>query len=235
MQGSVPVRAVRGINLSTHQGELVSILGPSGSGKSTLLNLLGALDNPTSGKIIIDGNDISELGESDLTDFRQKIGFVFQSFNLISRFTALQNVEVPLIVQGIPKKVRQRIAEQLLIQVGLKDRMHHKPTEMSGGEQQRVAIARSLARDPPPKFLLMDEPTGNVDVKTRNRILNLIQKINKTLNTTIILITHDHEVAKIAEKAYYLVDGRIYSSEEHYLELKQKHLEETEEEDQEED
>ncbi|HMF33914.1 MAG TPA: ABC transporter ATP-binding protein [Candidatus Lokiarchaeia archaeon] len=222
--GDVPVHALRGVNFIAREGELVSILGPSGSGKTTLLNMLGALDSPTSGKIIIDGIDIAKSSAAELTKHRLKIGFVFQSFNLISRLTAFQNVEIPLIIQGVPKKRRQEIAMNALVQVGLKKRIHHKPTQLSGGEMQRVALARALARDPPPKFLLMDEPTGNVDIKTRDKILKLVQKINEDIGATIIIITHDHEVAKIASRSYYIVDGRIYSSEEHYLELKEQHL-----------
>lgn len=231
--GEVPVHALRGVNFVANEGDLVTILGPSGSGKTTLLNMLGALDVPTAGKIFIDGVDITKSTPQELTKHRQRIGFVFQSFNLIARLTALQNVEIPLIIQGVPKKKRQEIALKRLNQVGLKSRVNHRPTQMSGGEMQRVAIARALARYPPAKYLLMDEPTGNVDIKTRDRILRIVRKINEVLKTTIIIITHDPEVAKIGNRSYYIVDGRIYSSEEHYLELKQKNLELVDEDDEE--
>jgi len=167
MLGKVPVEALRGINLKVEEGEFLSILGPSGSGKSTLLNLIGALDKPTEGKVFIEGVDIATLNDNQLADLRRKIGFVFQFFNLIPRLTAKQNVELSMAIAGLSKDQRRKRTEELLEIVGLKERMNHKPTELSGGEQQRVAIARALANNP--TFLLMDEPTGNIDSKTANR------------------------------------------------------------------
>ncbi|MEM2686955.1 MAG: ABC transporter ATP-binding protein, partial [Thermoproteota archaeon] len=158
MQGKIPVEALRGVNLEVGEGEFLSVLGPSGSGKSTLLNLIGALDKPTGGRLFIENIDVSALNENQLADLRMRIGFVFQFFNLIPRFTARENVELPMSIAGLSKGERRKRAEELLQMVGLASRMNHKPTELSGGEQQRVAIARALANNP--RFLLMDEPTG---------------------------------------------------------------------------
>ncbi|RLI10917.1 macrolide ABC transporter ATP-binding protein, partial [Candidatus Bathyarchaeota archaeon] len=169
MLGKVPVEALRGVNLKVENGDFLSILGPSGSGKSTLLHLIGALDKPTEGKVFIEGVDVSTLNDNQLADLRRKIGFVFQFFNLIPRFTARENVELPMAINGLSKGERRKRSEELLENVGLKDRMNHKPTELSGGEQQRVAIARALANNP--SFLLMDEPTGNIDSKAADDIL----------------------------------------------------------------
>ena len=190
----LPVCALNGIDLSVKKGELISILGPSGCGKSTLLNMLGALDKPTEGKVLIEGTDISSLNSGQLAVLRRKIGFVFQFFNLIPRYTAKKNVEMPLIVAGMKKKERIKRSEDLLVSVGLKDRMNHKATALSGGEKQRVAIARALANSP--SYLLMDEPTGNTDSRTTQEIVDLIKKLNQDDKVTAIIVTHDRHVAE---------------------------------------
>lgn len=208
MLGKVPVDALRGINLKVETGEFLSILGPSGSGKSTLLNLIGALDKPTSGKMIIDGADLSKLNDNQLTDIRLRIGFVFQFFNLIPRFTALDNVELAMSIAGISRAERKKRAQNLLETVGLKDRMNHKPAELSGGQQQRVAVARALANNP--KFLLLDEPTGNVDSKTAREIIALIRRLNEE-GVTIIMVTHDQNLSMEARRTIQVMDGQIVS------------------------
>ncbi|MGB9960034.1 MAG: ABC transporter ATP-binding protein [Candidatus Bathyarchaeales archaeon] len=207
MLGKVPVEALRGVNLKVETGEFLSILGPSGSGKSTLLNLIGALDKPTSGKLLIENVDISTLNDGQLADLRRKVGFVFQFFNLIPRFTARQNVELPMAIAGLNSEERRKRAEKLLETVGLKERMNHKPTELSGGEQQRVAIARALANNP--SFLLMDEPTGNIDSKSAYEIIQLIKKLNREKGVTIIMVTHDQRLAKEANRTVHMLDGQI--------------------------
>jgi len=206
MLGKVPVEALRGVNLKVEAGEFLSILGPSGSGKSTLLNLIGALDKPTSGKLLIEGVDVSTLNDNQLTDIRRKIGFVFQFFNLIPRFTAKDNVALSLSIANISSAERNKRAEELLETVGLKDRMNHKPAELSGGQQQRVAIARALANNP--RFLLMDEPTGNIDSKTAQEIIALIKKLNSQ-GSTIIMVTHDQHLASEAKHTVQVFDGLI--------------------------
>lgn len=208
MLGKIPVEALRGVNLKVERGEFLSILGPSGSGKSTMLNLIGALDKPTSGKLFIDGVDVSTLNDNQLTEIRCKIGFVFQFFNLIPRFTAKDNVELSMSIAGMNKAERSKRAEELLSTVGLKDRMNHKPAELSGGQQQRVAIARALANNP--RFLLMDEPTGNIDSKTAHEVIELIRKLNAE-GVTIIMVTHDHNLAKEAKRTVQVFDGVIES------------------------
>ena len=190
------------------RGEFLSILGPSGSGKSTLLNLIGALDKPTSGKLSIDGVEVSTLSDNQLTDIRRKIGFVFQFFNLIPRFTAKDNVELSMSISYLTKTERTKRAEELLAMVGLKDRMNHKPAELSGGQQQRVAIARALGNNP--RFMLMDEPTGNIDSKTAHEIIELIRKLNAD-GVTIIMVTHDQNLAKEAKRTIQVFDGEIAS------------------------
>ncbi|MCS7124020.1 MAG: ABC transporter ATP-binding protein [Candidatus Bathyarchaeota archaeon] len=207
MLGKVPVEALRGVNLKVEEGEFLSVLGPSGSGKSTLLNLIGALDRPTSGKVLIDGADISTFNEDRLTDLRRKIGFVFQFFNLIPRFTALENVELPMAIAGLGKEERRKRAVKLLETVGLADRINHKPAELSGGEQQRVAIARALANDP--RFLLMDEPTGNIDSKNASEIIELVERLNEEKGVTIIMVTHDQRLAKETHRTVHMLDGLI--------------------------
>ncbi|MBD3194214.1 MAG: ATP-binding cassette domain-containing protein [Candidatus Lokiarchaeota archaeon] len=208
MQGKIPVHALRGIDFSVEEGEYVAILGPSGSGKSTLLNLIGALDVPTKGKVFISGQDISELNSRKRAELRRTIGFVFQFYNLIPRISAFKNVELSLSVKNISRSERKKIVKKILTDVGLQDRMKHAPNELSGGQQQRVAIARALALDP--TYLLMDEPTGNVDTKTRDMIMKLINQLNKEKGRTIIMITHDQFIAKDSDRIEYLVDGKLY-------------------------
>jgi len=212
MLGKVPVQALNGVNLKVNEGDFLAILGPSGSGKSTLLHLIGALDRPTEGKVLIEGVDISTLDDGQLADLRRKIGFVFQYFNLIPRLTARENVELPLAINGLGRSERRKKAEKLLEIVGLKNRMNHKPTELSGGEQQRVAIARALANDP--KLLLMDEPTGNLDSKTGEEIARLVKRLNEEENITIILVTHDESMTRVANRIAHIRDGLIIREEE---------------------
>ncbi|HTY75983.1 MAG TPA: ABC transporter ATP-binding protein [Candidatus Nanoarchaeia archaeon] len=210
MLGKVPVEALHGVNLKVEVGEFVSILGPSGSGKSTLLNLIGALDKPTQGKLLIEGTDLATLNDNQLTDIRRRIGFVFQFFNLIPRFTAKDNVELSMSIAGVGKTERNKRAEELLETVGLKDRMTHKPAELSGGQQQRVAIARALANSP--RFMLMDEPTGNIDSKTAHEIIQLIKSLNEG-GVTIIMVTHDQHLAREAKRTIQVFDGMITSDQ----------------------
>jgi len=207
MLGKVPVEALRGVNLKVEAGDFVSILGPSGSGKSTMLNLIGALDKPTSGSLLIDGVDISKLNDNQLADLRRRIGFVFQFFNLIPRLTAKDNVELSMAIADMNKAERRRRAIELLETVGLKDRVNHKPAELSGGQQQRVAIARALSNNP--KFLLLDEPTGNIDSKTASEILILIKQLNVENNVSIIMVTHDQHLAREAKRTVQMFDGQI--------------------------
>jgi putative ABC transport system ATP-binding protein len=205
--GKVPVNALRGVNLKVEKGDFVAILGPSGSGKSTLLNMIGALDKPTEGKVFIDGVDVSTLNDNQLADLRRSIGFVFQFFNLIPRLDAKGNIELTLSIAGLDKNERRKRAEELLETVGLKERMKHKPAELSGGERQRVAIARALANNP--RFLLMDEPTGNIDSKTAKEIMGLVNRLNKDEGVTIIMITHDQHLATQAKRIVKMLDGSI--------------------------
>jgi len=210
MLDSLPIHALRGIDLKVEKGDSISILGPSGCGKSTLLNMLGALDKPTEGKVIIEGTDISSFNSGQLSELRRKIGFVFQFFNLIPRYTAKKNVEMPLIIAGMKKKQRSEKSENLLASVGLKDRMNHKATALSGGERQRVAIARALANNP--SYLLMDEPTGNTDSKTSQEIVDLIKILNREDEVTTIIVTHDRQVAKQTKRILKMLDGQITES-----------------------
>jgi len=207
MLGKVPVEALRCVNLKVESGDFLAILGPSGSGKSTLLNLIGALDKPTEGKLLIEGIDISKLNDNQLADLRRKIGFVFQFFNLIPRFTARENVELSMSIIELTRAKRRKRAEDLLEIVGLKERMNHKPTELSGGEQQRVAIARALANEP--RFLLMDEPTGNIDSKNATEIIELIRRLNDEKGVTIIMVTHDQRLAAQTKRTVQMLDGLI--------------------------
>ncbi|TFG27197.1 ABC transporter ATP-binding protein [Candidatus Thorarchaeota archaeon] len=209
--GSVPVHALRGVTFQVNAGDFVSILGPSGSGKSTLLNMIGALDRPSEGDLSIRGTGISTLNDNELADLRQRVGFVFQFFNLISRLDAVGNVELPLTIAGVPSKERRARAEKMLGKVGLGDRMHHKPSQLSGGERQRVAVARALVTDP--SFLLMDEPTGNLDSVTASEIMDLVDRVNQEFGMTIIVVTHDPAVSNRARRKIRLVDGHIESDE----------------------
>ncbi|TFG12967.1 ABC transporter ATP-binding protein [Candidatus Thorarchaeota archaeon] len=209
--GEVPVQALRGISFELHEGEFLAILGPSGSGKSTLLNMVGALDRPTSGNVIIDGVDISELDDNELADLRKNVGFVFQFFNLIPRLDAQGNVELPLMISGVPRDERRDLAKRALEKVGLADRRHHKPSELSGGERQRVTMARALVNNP--SFLLMDEPTGNLDSKTAVGVMELVADLNSKENVTIIMVTHDPEASQFARRTVRMRDGLIISDE----------------------
>jgi putative ABC transport system ATP-binding protein len=209
--GKVEVPALRGLNLHVNEGEFLSIMGPSGSGKSTAMNMVGALDVPTKGSIMLAGRDISTLTESDLAQLRgRKIGFIFQQFNLIPTLSALENVALPMIFQNASRDKRLDRARQLLEMVELGDRVHHKPTEMSGGQQQRVAIARSLVNDP--DVVLADEPTGNLDSATGSKVVDFLGALNKREGKTIVMVTHDGSVAKHAHRVEYLRDGQIVKS-----------------------
>lgn len=205
--GSVIVRALRSVSLNIGRNEYVAIMGPSGSGKSTLMNLLGCLDTPTSGSYILNGTDVSKMEDDYLAEIRNKeIGFVFQTFNLLPRYTALENVTLPLIYAGVSKVDREQNAIETLEQVGLQDRMTHKPNELSGGQRQRVAIARALVNKP--SIILADEPTGNLDSKTSIDIMNLLDDIHKKGNT-VIVVTHEEDIAKHAARIIRLFDGEI--------------------------
>lgn len=200
------VRALDGVNLAVRRGEMVAVMGPSGSGKSTLLNMLGALDRPTSGRVLVNGQDLATI--KDVDRFRARtVGFVFQLHNLLPTLTARENVEIPMQGQPISRRERRRRAEELLHLVGLGDRMHHQPAQLSGGERQRVAIARALANRP--SILLADEPTGNLDTQSGMEVIELLQKINRQQGMTILLVTHDPRVARMAQRILTMQDGRI--------------------------
>lgn len=205
--GSVIVRALRSVTVDIKKNEYVAIMGPSGSGKSTLMNVVGCLDTPTSGTYILNGIDVSKMEDDYLAEIRNKeIGFVFQTFNLLPRYTALENVTLPLIYAGIPKVEREEMAVETLRQVGLADRMDHKPNELSGGQRQRVAIARALVNKP--SIILADEPTGNLDSKTSIDIMGLLDDIHKNGNT-VILVTHEEDIARHAARIIRLFDGEV--------------------------
>ncbi len=207
-QGETALRVLKGINMKVEEGDFMAIMGPSGSGKSTLLNMIGALDKPTSGTVLIRGVDISTLSDNQLADLRSKeIGFIFQFFNLISRMKALGNVALPMAIAGVPRSERRERAAKLLEMVGLGERMHHRPTELSGGEQQRVAIARALVNDP--AVLLCDEVTGNLDSGTGDDIMQLLRTLNNEEGKTFVLITHDPVVAQSTDRLVTLHDGEI--------------------------
>lgn len=210
--GEVTVEALAGVDLEIRRGEYVSVSGPSGCGKSTLLALLGALDRPTKGKIQIRNVDLSQLDDNGLAEMRARIGFVFQFFNLMPHLTARENVELGMYVTNVPRAARRTTAERLLNTVGLSGRMDHRPSELSGGEQQRVAIARALARDP--DLLLMDEPTGNLDSKSAQSILDLVRDLHRQKATTIVMITHVPMIAKQADRSLFMVDGKIVSKQD---------------------
>ena len=205
--GGETVHALDEVTLDIHGGDFVCIIGPSGSGKSTLMNVLGCLDSPTAGSYRLDGEEVSGLRDNRLADIRnQKIGFIFQGFNLLSKLSAIENVELPLIYRGIPGKKRKEMAMDALNKVGLGDRCHHRPSELSGGQMQRVAIARALAGEPP--ILLADEPTGALDTKTGREVLGFIQELN-SIGHTIILITHDPGISEQAKRVIRIKDGRL--------------------------
>ena len=207
-QGDTALRVLNKVNFSVTEGEFMAVMGPSGSGKSTLLNMIGALDKPTSGKVFIKGTDLSTLSDNQLAELRNReIGFVFQFFNLVSRMSALSNVELPMSIAGVPRSERRERATKILELVGLGPRMDHKPTELSGGEQQRVAIARALVNNP--SVLLCDEVTGNLDSKTGEDIMHLLRDLNKEQGMTFVLITHDPVVAQATDRLIQLHDGAI--------------------------
>lgn len=209
--GKIEIPALRGIDLEIEEGEFVSIMGPSGSGKSTLMHLIGCLDTPTAGEIFIEGENVSSFSKDKLANLRnKKIGFIFQTFNLLSRSTALSNVMLPLIYSGIGYRERYKLAEKALEKVGLANRMNHKPTELSGGEQQRVAIARALVNNP--KIILADEPTGNLDSKSGLEIISLIKSLNKE-GKTVIMVTHDANIASFSKRVLFIMDGKIVKEE----------------------
>jgi len=207
-EGPESTMALRGVSFAVSTGEFVAISGPSGSGKSTLLNAIGALDRPTSGQILLDGVDISKLPSSELARIRnQKIGFVFQDFNLISRMSTVENVELPLSIRGVPSKQRRETAMALLERFGIADKARHSPRELSGGQRQRVAVARALTNDP--SIILADEPTGNLDSANANLTMDFLKKLNTEFGKTLIIITHDPDVAALAERTIMMRDGTV--------------------------
>ena len=206
--GEVEVRALQGVSLSIDHGEFVAIMGASGSGKSTFMNILGFLDQPTSGQYLLEGINGENLSRDELAEIRnRKIGFVFQGFNLLSRTSALENVELPLLYAGTPTSKRKEMGQKALSEVGLKGREHHHPSQLSGGEQQRVAIARALVNEP--AILLADEPTGNLDTKTSEEIMGIFQRLNREMGITIIMITHEPDIASFAKRNILFRDGKI--------------------------
>ena len=205
--GSLELQVLKNISFKVDKGEFLAIMGSSGSGKSTMMNILGCLDNQYEGKYVLDGIDISKSTENELSEIRnKKIGFIFQSFNLLPRLTALENVELPLIYSSVPKEERHKRANELLEMVGLKDRTHHRPNELSGGQRQRVAIARALVNNP--SIILADEPTGNLDSKSEAEIIEILQKLNK-MGKTIVIVTHEPNIGEIAQRKIVFKDGEI--------------------------
>ena len=211
--GDVEVRALRGVSLSIEAGEFVSVIGPSGSGKSTFMHIVGCLDRPTSGHYMLDGRDVSRLSRDELATVRnKKIGFVFQGFNLLARTSALDNVELPLLYGGgIRSAERHQRATRMLAAVGLEDRMHHHPNQLSGGQQQRVAIARSLVNEP--AIILADEPTGNLDTRTSVEVMEIFQRLNQESGITVILITHERDIAEYGTRIIQFRDGKVIADQ----------------------
>ena len=210
--GDILVHALRGLSLTIHRGEFVAIMGPSGSGKSTLMNIIGCLDRPTKGKYFLEGVDVSTMGKAQLADVRnQRVGFVFQSFNLVSRTSALENVELPLLYAGVSSGERKRRAREALAIVGLSERERNMPNQLSGGQQQRVALARALVNNP--SIILADEPTGALDTRTSVEVMEIFQRLNLERNLTVIIVTHESDIALYAERVIHVRDGRIASDE----------------------
>jgi putative ABC transport system ATP-binding protein len=213
--GDVEVRALEKVSVAIEKGEFLSIMGPSGSGKSTFMNIIGCLDKPTDGKYLLEGVDVGSLSRDDLAAIRnQKIGFVFQGFNLLPRTSALENVELPLLYKSVPVKEREERAVGALKIVGLEGRGHHHPNQLSGGQQQRVAIARAIVNEAP--IILADEPTGNLDTKTSSEIMELFQKLNRESAITIILVTHEADIAAYSRRVIRFLDGHVLSDEERH-------------------
>lgn len=219
MLGKTEVHALRGLSLEIFPGDFVAIMGSSGSGKSTLLNIIGCLDSPTKGRVYLKGKDISSMSESQLSQFRGKtLGFVFQEFNLLTNLTAIENVMLPMIFQGVSLEKRKEVAKKILVSVDLEDRIFHEPGELSGGERQRVAIARAFANEP--EVIIADEPTGNLDSATGKKIMEVLTDFHKKEGKTVVVVTHDAKIADYAEKVVNIQDGRIiknHSTAKEYL------------------